>query len=108
MILNSLSTLISEGWVSQVILARGAILSWDGLTGNRYVLLAILVLIGLQLLFTYQPTLQALFHTAALDWAAWGRILAFGLGVLLVVELEKALVRHLGRRNPRRRGSGGP
>jgi magnesium-transporting ATPase (P-type) len=47
-----------------------SILSWDGLTGNRYVLLAILVLIGLQLLFTYQPTLQTLFHTAALDWAA--------------------------------------
>jgi magnesium-transporting ATPase (P-type) len=85
-----------------------SILSWDGLTGNRVVLLAILVLIGLQWLFTYQPTLQALFHTAALDWAAWGRILTFGLGVLLVVELEKALVRHLQRRNPRRRGSGRP
>jgi magnesium-transporting ATPase (P-type) len=85
-----------------------SILSWDGLTGNRYVLLAILVLIGLQWLFTYQPTLQTLFHTAALDWAAWGPILAFGLGVLLVVELEKALVRYLRRRDPARRGSGRP
>ena len=85
-----------------------SVLSWDGLTGNRYVLLAILVLIGLQWLFTYQPTLQMLFHTAPLDGAAWGRILAFGLFVLLAVELEKALVSRLGRRSPRQRGLGRP
>jgi magnesium-transporting ATPase (P-type) len=76
-----------------------SILSRDGLLGSRYVLLAILVLIGLQLLFTYQPIMQRLFHTAALDWAAWARILAFGFAVLLLVELEKALIRRLERRS---------
>lgn len=80
-----------------------SILSWDGLLGSRSVLLAILVLIGLQLLFTYQPSMQTLFHTAALDWAAWGRILTFGCAVLLLVELEKAFIRHLGRRSDHRR-----
>nr|MBS0022276.1 cation-transporting P-type ATPase [Gammaproteobacteria bacterium] len=84
-----------------------SILSWDGLLGSRSVLLAILVLIGLQLLFTYQPSMQTLFHTAALDWAAWGRILTFGCAVLLLVELEKAFIRHLARRRrPRQRELG--
>lgn len=70
------------------------VLSWEGLTGNRYVWIAIGVLL-LQLAFTYAPVMQTLFHTAALDLAAWGRILAFGVFVLLAVELEKAVVRHL-------------
>ena len=71
------------------------VLSWEGLTGNRYVWIAIGVLLQLQLAFTYAPVMQTLFHTAALDLAAWGRILAFGVFVLLAVELEKAVVRHL-------------
>jgi len=74
------------------------ILSWEGLTGNRYVLGAIAVLLALQLAFTYAPWMQVLFHTAALDAAAWGRILLFGLAVLLVVEAEKVVVRRLARR----------
>ena len=69
--------------------------SWEGLTGNRYLWLAIGVLLLFQLAFTYVPVMQALFHTAALDPVAWGRILAFGLFVLLAVELEKAVVRLL-------------
>ncbi len=74
------------------------VLSWEGLTGNRYVWIAIGVLLALQLAFTYVPAMQTLFHTAALDAAAWGRILAFGACVLLAVELEKALLRRLRRR----------
>jgi hypothetical protein len=34
-----------------------------------------------------------LFATAALDLAAWGRILVFGIIVYGVVEIEKALIR---------------
>ncbi len=71
------------------------VLSWEGLTGNRYVWIAIGVLLLLQLAFTYVPWMQTLFHTAALDTAAWGRILAFGVFVLLAVELEKTVVRRL-------------
>lgn len=74
------------------------VLSWEGLTGNRWVWVAIAALVALQLAFTYAPPLQALFHTAALDAEAWGRILAFGLIVLLAVEAEKALVRRLRQR----------
>ncbi len=75
------------------------VLSWEGLTGNRWVWVAIGALLLLQLAFTYLPWMQTLFHTAALDLAAWGRILAFGVCVLLAVELEKAVVRVLHRRS---------
>ncbi len=72
------------------------VLSLDGLTGNHWVLVAIVLLLGLQLLFTYWPVMHALFQTAPLDVDAWGRILAFGLALLVIVELEKWILR--GRR----------
>jgi magnesium-transporting ATPase (P-type) len=70
-------------------------LSWDGLTGNRWVLVASAVLIVLQLGFTYAAPMQALFGTAALDASAWGLIGAFALAVFLAVELEKAIWRRV-------------
>jgi len=69
------------------------VVGWSGFVGNRAVLIAIGILIVLQGLFTYLPALQALFATAALDAAAWGRIVVFGLVVYGVVEAEKALIR---------------
>jgi len=71
-----------------------SVLSWDGLVGNRYVLIAIAILLGLQVMFTYLPAMQTLFHTAPLDAPTWGRILLFGLAVFVIVEVEKKVVRH--------------
>ncbi len=68
-------------------------LSREGLLGNRYALLAVAVLVVMQALFNYWPPMQGLFGTAALDLAAWWRIIALGLLVFLVVEAEKALLR---------------
>ena len=70
-----------------------SILNRRGFCGNPYVLWAIALMLLCQLLFTYLPALQALFGTAALDAGAWLRIVAFGVAVLLLVELEKALAR---------------
>ncbi len=53
------------------------------------------LLIGVQLLFTYAPPMQQVFHTAPLDMASWLIILALGLGKFLAVEAEKAVLRHL-------------
>jgi len=64
-----------------------------GLFGNRYVLIAIGLVACFQLLFTYLPLMQVFFGTAAIGAAAWSRILLFGLGLFLLVELEKALLR---------------
>lgn len=70
-----------------------SVLNRSGLLGNRYVLVAIALVVCFQLLFTYLPLMQGFFGTAAIDAAAWGRILLFGLAVFLLVELEKALLR---------------
>jgi len=67
-----------------------------GLTGNRYVLMAIGVLIILQLGFTYLAPMQSLFGTVAIDLNVWLRILVVSSSVLFLVELEKYFVRLLG------------
>jgi magnesium-transporting ATPase (P-type) len=68
-----------------------------GLTGNRYVLIAIGVLIIFQLGFTYLSPMQALFGTTAIDINIWLRILLVSSSVLFLVELEKCFVRYLER-----------
>jgi magnesium-transporting ATPase (P-type) len=65
----------------------------SGLLGNRYALAAVGLLLVLQALFTYAPPLQQLFGTAGLEPYAWGFIVAFGIAVFVLVELEKTLVR---------------
>ncbi len=70
-----------------------SVLNWSGLTGNRYVLIAIAILIIFQLSFTYLTPMQALFGTAAIDFNVWLRILCVSSSVLLLVELEKFFVR---------------
>ncbi len=71
---------------------QGSILNRQGLLGNRLALQAVGVLFVVQLGFTYLPTLQALFATAPIDVAAWLRIGAAGLLLLLIVEAEKFLL----------------
>ena len=44
-----------------------AVLNWAGITGNRYVLIAIAILIICQLGFTYLAPMQALFGTTGID-----------------------------------------
>jgi len=74
-----------------------SVLNREGLTGNRYVLIAIGLLIFFQLGFTYLAPMQSLFGTAAIDLNIWLRILFVSSSVLFLVELEKYVVRHLGR-----------
>jgi magnesium-transporting ATPase (P-type) len=64
-----------------------------GILGSRAVVIAMGVLITLQLLFTYAPPLQFLFGTTALGWSEWAIILAFGMVLFVLVELEKAWFR---------------
>jgi magnesium-transporting ATPase (P-type) len=68
------------------------------LRGNPYVPLSIVLIVVLQLLFTYAPFMQALFHTAALGAEAWGRIALIAASIYVIVEIEKALMRAVGRR----------
>ena len=60
---------------------------------NKYVFIAIGALVFLQAMFTYAPFMNDLFETAPVSAAEWPYILAVGLVVLLVVELEKWISR---------------
>jgi len=60
---------------------------------------AMIVLVALfQLAYTYAPFMQALFQSAPLDAAAWGRVVLVAFTVYPLVELEKWLVRAAGWR----------
>jgi magnesium-transporting ATPase (P-type) len=68
-------------------------LTFEGLTGNRYVLYAIGLLILFQLGFTYLAPMQILFVTTAMSAEAWLRVIVVASSVLVLVELEKLLLR---------------
>jgi len=72
------------------------VLSREGLLGNPYVLYAIGTLLLFQFAFTYLAPLQKLFGTAPIDAGTWARIVLVAAPVLLLVELEKALMRSRG------------
>ncbi len=63
------------------------------LAGNRWVVIAIVAAIGLQLAFTYAPPMQTVFASAPLGPADWLKVIAVGALVMLAVELEKWIVR---------------
>ncbi len=68
-------------------------LNWEGLTGNRYALIAIAALFVFQLGFTYLPFMHFLFGSTAISFDAWLRIIAVGSSVFFLVEIEKWWVR---------------
>jgi magnesium-transporting ATPase (P-type) len=71
--------------------------SWRGVRGTPLVLLAVGTVFALQLAFTYTPFMQTAFRTVALPLEAGFAIVAVGVSVLVLLELEKALLRRLRR-----------
>ena len=74
-----------------------SVFNWAGLTGNRYVLITIAVLVILQLGFTYLGPMQSLFGTTGINFSIWLRILLVASSVLILVEMEKYFVRRAKR-----------
>ncbi|MDW8337262.1 MAG: HAD-IC family P-type ATPase [Tepidimonas sp.] len=72
--------------------------TWVGVRGTPRVLAAVAAACGLQALFTYAPWMHTWFGSAALPLPWLALSAAVGLAVLLVLELEKALLRRLPRR----------
>ena len=64
---------------------------------NAWLWAGVTLMIVLQLLFTYAPLMNRLFATAPITLADWGRIVAVGLTVFVVIEVEKALRRKVHR-----------
>ncbi len=67
----------------------------DALVGIRPTLVAVVLVVAAQLLFTYWPTMQFLFHSAPVDAATWLAVIAVGLVVLAAVEIEKVILRRM-------------
>jgi magnesium-transporting ATPase (P-type) len=64
--------------------------------GNRMALVTVGGLVGLQLAFTYLPVMNTLFGTSPIGIEVWGVAIVLGLGVFLLVEVEKWLWRKRG------------
>lgn len=72
-----------------------SVLSWQGLTGNRWILASLGLCALFQMLYTYAPPLQRLFGSTGLTLQEWARVVLAGLLVLLGAELEKWVIRRL-------------
>lgn len=66
-----------------------------GLFSNPWVTWGVLIMIGLQLLFTYAPFMHVLFHSVPIDQTTWIPILGIGVVSYFVVELEKWIRRRV-------------
>ena len=73
-----------------------------GLLSNRYMLVAVVLTVCLQLAVIYLPFLQGFFSTAPLSAAQIGICFALSLVMLLAVETEKLIIRviHPSGKNP--------
>lgn len=69
--------------------------TFQGVRGTRSALIAVLVVFGLQLMFTYAPLMQTLFHSAPLSFATGVQIVLVGVSLLCLLEVEKAVRRRL-------------
>ncbi|KAH7820642.1 putative P-type ATPase (P-ATPase) Superfamily Protein [Monocercomonoides exilis] len=56
-------------------------------------LVSIVILIGLQMMLTYTPGLNEVFGMKGISFIDWLIVIAFGVGVFIVVEIEKAIRR---------------
>lgn len=60
-----------------------------GALSNRVLLIGIAIMIGLQLVFTYAPFMQAIFGTTGIGWWEWLSVASLGLASSLIVGFEK-------------------
>jgi len=70
-----------------------SVLSINGFFGSKPVIVAVIVTLFLQLLFTYLPIMQHFFGTTAIGWQQWGYIIALSIVVFILVEMEKLFAR---------------
>ena len=67
-----------------------------GALGTPAVLIALAVVVAAQFAFTYLPAMQTWFGTRALSLGDGAVIIAIGAGMMVLLELEKLLLRRLG------------
>jgi magnesium-transporting ATPase (P-type) len=60
-----------------------------GVFSNRWLISGVVIMLGLQMFFTYSPAMNRFFHSAPITFDAWVRITLIGLLIYCVVEIEK-------------------
>lgn len=70
-----------------------------GVFSNLWVIGGSIAMIGLQILFTYSPLMNRLFHSAPISLEAWLKITGIAVGIFMIVEFEK-WIRFRFERNP--------
>lgn len=71
-------------------------LTWRGALGTPAVLAAIAIVVAAQMAFTYLPVMNTLFESRPLTLGDGAVIIAIGIGLMLLLEGEKLLMRRLG------------
>jgi len=72
-----------------------SVLDRRGFFENKIVWWGVAAVVVFQIVFTYWPVMNSLFHVAPLDAWMWLRVLAASAVLLLLVEAEKAVARRL-------------
>jgi Ca2+-transporting ATPase len=60
-----------------------------GMSSNKLLWIGVLIMIILQMLFTYAPVMNLFFHSAPISFNAWLRIILIGAVVFVIIEIEK-------------------
>ena len=60
-----------------------------GVFSNRWLIVGVAVMVGLQVLFTYAPFMNHIMSSAPISLDAWLRILALGIVAFALIEVEK-------------------
>ena len=85
-------------YLFSVRFVHGTSLTWTGVLGTKAVLIGIVTVVIAQLAFTYLPVFHPVFGSRPLSLADGGVIVAAGVALLLVVEVEKRVTGTLFRR----------
>ncbi len=72
---------------------HGSSMTLRGVLGTRPVLIAVTAVTALQFLFTYAPFMESFFGTRPLSLGEGLQVIVVGLTVMVILELEKRLVR---------------
>jgi magnesium-transporting ATPase (P-type) len=68
---------------------KASSITWRGMLGTPAVLIAVGAVTALQFMFTYAPFMESFFDTRPLSLAQGVQIVAVGVAVLLILEIEK-------------------
>jgi magnesium-transporting ATPase (P-type) len=78
-------------YLFSVRLRRSAPFDFRAIRLTRPLLIGIAAVVVLQILFTYLPPLETLYDTRPIDWPDMGVAALAAIGLILVLELEKAI-----------------